>query len=403
MNLNRQILFFFLFITLVNCGSFQSSSYFSSDGIYNSSIAQYKSDIIESKNNTSKYYSDYFQNLGDDYSTLDETSNQYFVNTDSYSSNDQSDPITNSNQVPWGDETSKTEIYIFNHNIPWYNNSYSYSRFYNPYHFSPYSNHWGYDSYYGNHMYYGLDFYNQFYSPYRSFYSPYSYYYPYYNQFYYGNYRYPNNRNSIYPYSIDHNNRISSNISKSKTNRGEKNSTDSKSERNENAQSITNETEIRTVLNRLNVGRGRYINNEILIQSSESNYNSRLSKNINSKTKRPVPSMDISSNLRKSRNNSNYSQSRIGRIYSNSKNSSLVNRQLDDGHKYKQNSKQVSGQNQFQSYRSRPNFQSDRNNSNNNYSRNTSSSSNYSSGRSYNSSSSSSSGRGSSRASKRNQ
>ena len=60
----------FLISTLFSCGSYQTLSYYASDGIYGGEVAVRKT--VEPKtNDNGVYYKNYFSNVADDYSSLD--------------------------------------------------------------------------------------------------------------------------------------------------------------------------------------------------------------------------------------------------------------------------------------------------------------------------------------------
>jgi hypothetical protein len=152
----------FLISTLLSCGSYQAVSYYASDGIYGGDkITRVKPEQTKTENNTKGvYYKDYFSNVADDYSSIDNPQNYTFTETDSYSSN-----LGNSNdqvnsQAPWGDRTNKTEIYYINNN-PWGYFNYNwgfYNSFYDPF--------WNYSPFFYRGFYrpyWGLSFYDPFY------------------------------------------------------------------------------------------------------------------------------------------------------------------------------------------------------------------------------------------------
>ncbi len=70
-------LLIFLLIIVYSCGSYQGSSYYTSDGIYGK-ISDSDNQINQSSN--SNYFKDVFNNIADDYtSLLLMVSNYYFV------------------------------------------------------------------------------------------------------------------------------------------------------------------------------------------------------------------------------------------------------------------------------------------------------------------------------------
>ena len=252
-------------IILFSCGSFKSASYFDSDGIYaTQSSREQQVPQVENKNN---YYSQYFKDVADNNVPVnyDDT---YFTDTESYGTTDQYQ--TNSvdsgyTQIPWGGETSQTEIIVvnntpnylwglsgfaFNYSPFWnnyYGNRFGYGRFYNPYN-SPYG--WGYAGYWGG---------------FNSFYSPFNYggfYHPYYNGYSNPWNRYNRwNRNGYANrfgnrYNNYNNKNYNSTVARVKSGRGEKNygSSDRNSKAKGSRQSKSNE-DVKNTLNRVNVGR----------------------------------------------------------------------------------------------------------------------------------------------------
>ena len=251
---------------------------------------------------------------------------------------------------------------------------------YNQYYYNPfYFNQFRYFNRY-NGLAFGWGFYNPYYSPfYNSYYSPYynPYNYPYFSPFH--DYYYPfYNRRPYYGggnYYADKGfkNQRDKSFSKSNSRRGEKNYPDSKTNNNEVSSNTKNESnselDIKTALNRLNVGRGRYRDSRISSNYLNINDNILGSKSITSLTKRPQIS---------------------GRYYSSSKGSKINDK---SGRRFSSSSirnfsREVNvDRKSNQQYYRRNDFQ--RNNSyNNSYNQG-----NYSSGRSYSPSKSSSSGR----------
>ena len=71
---------------LISCGSFQSASYFETDGIYVSKKSNSQESSQEVTQDT--YYSQYFQDVADGY--IPETTQEtYFTDTDAYTSSGQ--------------------------------------------------------------------------------------------------------------------------------------------------------------------------------------------------------------------------------------------------------------------------------------------------------------------------
>jgi hypothetical protein len=136
-------------------------SYYASDGIYGGKPAI--KTIPEKPNNNIKevYYKEYFNNIADDYSSLDDPQNYVYTDTDNYSSNNGNgnSNVRINSQAPWGDRTSKTEVYYINNN-PWgyFNFNWGfYNSFYDPF--------WGYSPFFNRGFYRpysGLGFYDPF-------------------------------------------------------------------------------------------------------------------------------------------------------------------------------------------------------------------------------------------------
>ena len=93
----------FLISTLLSCGSYQTVSYYASDGIYGGeAVAKAKPEQPKTETNTTGvYYKDYFSNVADDYSSIDNPQNYTFTETDSYSSNNGNSNVRVNSQAPW--------------------------------------------------------------------------------------------------------------------------------------------------------------------------------------------------------------------------------------------------------------------------------------------------------------
>ena len=353
------ILSFFLLTFITGCGGFQTSSYFLSDGIY------YESPNLIQKSNSdkTKYYSKYFQNIGDNYSSLS-SNEDYFVDSENYFSPNSND------QLAWGDNISQTEVIFMNYQFPRYWGFYN-QGYYNPFYFNrlDYYNRF-------NGLAFGWGYHNPYYSP---FYSPYysPFYRPFYNPFYnpYGPfYSSRGYYKGQYYADLDYKKRKSYNVSKSNSRRGEKNYPNSKTNDRTVSSSTTNksdsELDIRTALNRLNVGRGRYLDSRISRNSLNPINNQLGSKLSGSLTKRPqISGRNINSSKGSSIN-------KTGRGFS----SSSVRNYSREINSNRQSNRQYYRENNSSS---RNNFQ--RNNNSNNYQRNSSYGKSYSPSRSYSS------------------
>lgn len=353
------ILSFFLLTFITGCGGFQTSSYFLSDGIY------YESPNLIQKSNSdkTKYYSKYFQNIGDNYSSLS-SNEDYFVDSENYFSPNSND------QLAWGDNISQTEVIFMNYQFPRYWGFYN-QGYYNPFYFNrlDYYNRF-------NGLAFGWGYHNPYYSP---FYSPYysPFYRPFYNPFYnpYGPfYSSRGYYKGQYYADLDYKKRKSYNVSKSNSRRGEKNYPNSKTNDRTVSSSTTNksdsELDIRTALNRLNVGRGRYLDSRISRNFLNPINNQLGSKLSGSLTKRPqISGRNINSSKGSSIN-------KTGRGFS----SSSVRNYSREINSNRQSNRQYYRENNSSS---RNNFQ--RNNNSNNYQRNSSYGKSYSPSRSYSS------------------
>ncbi len=179
--------YFSFILILFSCGSFQGASYFESDGIYVSKAQTQQERPQEAAGlNKNNYYSQYFKDVADGNMPLvsDDT---YFTDSETYTSTDQYQQTAvdnNISQIPWGGETTQTEIIVVNNtpnylwglsgfafnNSPFWNNYYGnqfrfgYGNFYNPYFdfYGGYAGYWGgFNSFYRPFAYYG-----GFYNPY---------------------------------------------------------------------------------------------------------------------------------------------------------------------------------------------------------------------------------------------
>lgn len=152
----------FLISTIFSCGSYQGVSYYASDGIYGGNASVGTRTEKSNKDNKEVYYKEYFNNIADDYSSLENPQKYVDIDSDNYIDNNvrgNSDVRVNS-QAPWGDRTSKTEVYYINNN-PWgyFNNNWG---FYNSF-FDPF---WNYNPFFNRGFYrpfWGLSFYDPFY------------------------------------------------------------------------------------------------------------------------------------------------------------------------------------------------------------------------------------------------
>lgn len=256
---------------LISCGSFQSASYFETDGIYVSKKSNSQEASQEVTQDT--YYSQYFQDVADGYipETTEET---YFTDTDTYTSSGQnqySDTDSASSQIPWGEQTSQTEIIVVNNspNMFWgglsgfafrtssfWNNYYGdsfrfgYGNFFNPF-FNPYQSNFGF---------WNNQFFNPYFNPYSAysnFYSPYGY-----ANFWNRNQGWGRNRymNGYKDQNLNDRD-FASTVARVRSGRGEKNYGDSSDRNNRNddskeSKSDARDRDVQRTINRINVGRG---------------------------------------------------------------------------------------------------------------------------------------------------
>ncbi|RPG63258.1 MAG: hypothetical protein CBC02_011090, partial [Flavobacteriaceae bacterium TMED42] len=151
----------FLISTLFSCGSYQGVSYYASDGIYGGEVAVKTKPEKSQTNTKGVYYKDYFNNISDDYSSLDDPQNYVYTDTDNYSSNNGNSNVRVNSQAPWGDRTSRTEVYYINNN-PWgyFNFNWGFHNFF----YDPF---WNYSPFFFNRGFYrpywGLSFFDPYY------------------------------------------------------------------------------------------------------------------------------------------------------------------------------------------------------------------------------------------------
>ena len=191
-----------LFLTILSCGSYQGVSYYRSDGIYGDPNTPETEQIPSSKSRENLYYKDYFGNLADGYSSLEDPQGETFTDVENYSNNQNYGNKSINSQAPWGDNTSKTEIYYINNN-PWgyFNNVWAFNRgFFNSF-YDPF---WA--GFYGGGLFGSgfRNFYNpwgfNFYVPFYGYGFPYTYGYPLRSRYYNGSHAF-NGYNMGYSYS----------------------------------------------------------------------------------------------------------------------------------------------------------------------------------------------------------
>ena len=180
-NLNpfNKLIAFSLIMTFISCGSYQGSSYYTADGIYASSSDEIPEALPQTQNpENGDKYQNYFSNIADNYSSIDDEQNFAYTDAENYSSKTNNADVQVNSQAPWGASTGKTEVYLVNNN-PWngfYGNSFggfSYGGFHNPY-WSPYRPYNFYRGYYQGPLW-GIGFF----SPFQNFGYGYNHYSPY--------------------------------------------------------------------------------------------------------------------------------------------------------------------------------------------------------------------------------
>lgn len=302
-------------LILMGCGSFQGSSYYDLDGIYNSK-SQVRMERPQKINSTkSSYYKEYFKEAAE--GSLSENE-MYFTDTDSYSSEGEymdSSSYTESSQIPWGERTNRTEVVIIDrtpnyfwglssfafrsspfwinyyYNDPfafgYYPSPFAFSRF-DPYYYGGFSRGWGYGS----------------------FYSPYSYY-PGFNYGYNWNRwnrwnRHPGIYNNGYVGNRHYNSDYNQTVARIKSGRGEKNYNDSSRTSNtKDRNAKTNESiTVNNTINRINRGRGFNSLGNTYIINNDRNTTLNTKSSVNSRTPRPVYGNSLNSSIYGSTNTS---------------------------------------------------------------------------------------------------
>ena len=141
-NQNLVSLSVLLALIVYSCGSYQGSSYYTSDGIYGKVSG---SEEVINQSNNSNYFKDVFDNIADDYTSLNDPNNYLFTDIENYYSSEQNNDSLLTSQAPWGDIVDKTQIYFVN-NLPMH---YNYGHYYPYDHYYPYYNYGYYGSFSG--------------------------------------------------------------------------------------------------------------------------------------------------------------------------------------------------------------------------------------------------------------
>ncbi|WP_143106337.1 hypothetical protein [Pustulibacterium marinum] len=183
---------------LISCGTYQNSSYYDNDGIYNTAYSGPGSEVrvaetAPSKDISADAYRDYFNQVAVDYEYVEQDSTNVFTDIESYASvNDDSTNVAAKTAVNydyvdnyggWGQNTTDVTVNIYDNGPYWGWNNYYYG-WNNPY----YNYGWGWNRYWGwNSPYYGwsVGFGNPYW--YGGFYGGFNPYYGYYSPYYYGN------------------------------------------------------------------------------------------------------------------------------------------------------------------------------------------------------------------------
>ncbi|MEL0318212.1 MAG: hypothetical protein VW979_04085, partial [Flavobacteriaceae bacterium] len=107
------LLLSFITLTFIGCGSFQGASYFSSDGIYNAN--RITENRVAKETTNSAYYSEYFKEAAQGQLPNEET--LIFTDPENYRTDESStatNDLTGGAQIPWGGQTTQTEVVIIN-------------------------------------------------------------------------------------------------------------------------------------------------------------------------------------------------------------------------------------------------------------------------------------------------
>jgi hypothetical protein len=302
-------------LTFVGCGSFQGASYFSSDGIYTTKTQVRTERTVRpqrTNSNNSSYYSEYFKDAAAGTVAENEV---FFTDTENYTSEQNYTDENNyveSSQIPWGGQTSQTEVVIIDRspNFMWGLSGFAFraSPFWNGYYYNdPFR--FGYggfvtpfmNPYYGYGGFAGAWGYDPFYSPFN--------YYPGFAFGYgWGGWNRWNRWNRWGGHGYGHHGHLGGNdyastVARVKSGRGEKNYEGSRrtnsrvQERNAKTQ---NQDVNRPSLSRLNVGRGiNSLGKTYMLTNRKDNISPDSKLSGRSNTKRPVygSSNSISSNL----------------------------------------------------------------------------------------------------------
>ena len=295
---------------MVSCGSYQNTSYYDNDGVYNNAPQQR---TVQNSNRDANYYSNYFKQAGEDL--------PYFTDIEGYTSETSDTTARRPLQVVgyggWGDETDNVSINIYN------NGGWGYSPYYNSWYGG-----YGTPYYWGSGFSFGFSWgWGGYYSPWNSWYGGWGYpYYPHYHSYYpyYPNYRYSNRtvvqnrgqRTGQYTNSrsVNQLNRTPSNLGRTATSNRRVDPNFNSNRRTNNTNSIRNNTSnrtntIRNTRDNTNFSRpnSNYTrpNNESINNNSSRSYNSGRN-NSSSTIQRSTPSRSSNYSTPSSSRGGNY-------------------------------------------------------------------------------------------------
>ena len=350
-----------LLVIVYSCGSYQGSSYYTSDGLYGE-ISGSENQTNQSSN-SSEYYKDVFSNIADDYTSVSDSENYLFTDIENYYSPDQNtDPLINS-QAPWGDRVDNTQIYFTNNHLPMH---YYYDNYY-PYYnygygsisgYSPLWRRYRYYDYYMMHRYHGGHPWGMGYGYYGGY--PYNYrgnlWGPYYGRYYgmsYNPYRWSFYYNSPYYYSsFERKYEQYEGLSFANTSRGGRTSA-TQSRSKEDKDDINNRSEISATINalktRYNIGRNpSYVNSSVNNRTEEGERNLiRGSRNGSTNNDGIYVPASSRSNINYKEGYSNYNNSRGTRVPRGS--SSSINGNFNDRNTNVRGNSRSSGTNNIRS------------------------------------------------------
>ena len=342
----KNLFFGLLAATLVlSCGSFQGSSYFTSDGIYVSKSNTPRE--YPQKNTNNNYYTQYFKNAAETGSVATASEDIYFTDSDSYVSSFDyeinSEEFT-SQQLPWGDQPSQTEIILIDSRPNYFwglsGFAFNFSPFWNSYYSNPYR--FGYGRFYSR--FYNYPYWNPygayagFWDPFNSFYSPFNYYGGFYSPYGFGfrghwanRFQRWNRFDDYYGtnYRRRNTNEYRTTVARIKSGRGEKTQNSSNEKPRVASKDENSKTQdIQNTINRINLGRGvNSLGRTAVVGYDRNRLNGvqrTLSGNSNSRPGTLINSRSRTSGL--TQGNTNITKSSEGTLRSTNRNSPSVNR-----------------------------------------------------------------------------